>query len=486
MNNRITVLTNILWRFGERLGAQVVSFVVTIVIARLLEPEAFGVIALVNVFIEFADVLVASGFGSAVIQKKDADDLDYSSAFYFQMVLSGILYITIFVAAPFIQAFYGKQYSQMTVLVRVLGLRLFFVALNSMQNAYTSRHMQYKKFFFATIIGTVISAVVGIVAAWKGFGVWALVMQYMTNSIVDTLILWITVEWHPVLKFSFARLKLLYSFGWKMLASSLVDIAYQKMRDLLIGKMYSSADLAFYNRGSSYPGLVVSNINTSIDNVLFPVMSKEQNDRTALKKIVQRSIKSSSYLIYPMMMGLALCGRPLILLMLTEKWLPAVPYLQIFCFIFALQPINTANINAIKSMGRSDLYLKLGLLKDIIGIALLIIFARFGVIWIAISSAITSVFGMFLNVYPNMRLLDYSLSEQIADVSSSIFLTLAMGLCVYCVGLLSIPPFIMLCIQVLIGVIVYLTLSIMFKVDTFTYIWSIICNMRNKSDHKLQ
>lgn len=474
MDKRIKVLENLSWRFGERLCSRIVSFIVTIIIARILDPSDYGVIAMVNVFIELADVIVASGFGSAVIQKKDADELDYSSAFFFQLFLSAFLYAVIFFSAPYIQRFYGSQYELLTPVLRILGLRLFLVALNSMQNAYVSKHLQYKKFFFATIIGTIISAIVGIVAAYRGFGVWALVFQYLVNSIVNTFVLWITVEWHPILNFSFLRLKELYSYGWKLLVASLMDIGYQKMRDLLIGKVYSSSDLAYYNRGMSYPNLIVSNINTSIDNVIFPVMANEQDDTRVVKAMTRRSIKISSYIMFPMMMGLAICGEPLIRLMLTDKWMPAVPYLQIFCFVYAWQPVNTANLNAIKAMGRSDLYLFLGILKSILGIIAVIATVKYGVLWVAFSGAIVAILGSLINAFPNKKLMNYSYFEQLKDLASSAILTLVMSIPVYLVNFLLISDIIKLCIQILLGVTIYIGVSWIFRVESFTYMLDIL------------
>lgn len=474
MDKRIKVLSNLSWRFGERVCSRIVSFIVTIIIARILTPSDYGVIAMVNVFIELADVIVASGFGSAVIQKKDADELDYSSAFYFQVFLSAFLYAVIFFSAPYIQRFYGSQYELLTPVLRILGLRLFLVALNSMQNAYVSKHLQYKKFFFATIIGTLVSAIVGVVAAYRGFGVWALVLQYLINSIVNTFVLWVTVEWHPILRFSFLRLKKLYSYGWKLLTASLLDIGYQKMRDLLIGKVYTSSDLAYYNRGMSYPNLIVSNINTSIDNVIFPVMASEQDDTRLVKAMARRSIKISSYIMFPIMMGLAICGEPLIKLMLTEKWLPAVPYLQIFCFVYAWQPVHTANLNAIKAMGRSDLYLFLGILKSGIGILALAVSVKYGVLWVAFSSAIVAILGSLINAFPNKKLMNYSYFEQLRDLVPSAMLTLIMAIPVYLVNFLRVSDVVKLCIQIFLGVLIYLGLSWLFKVESFTYMLDIL------------
>lgn len=474
MDKRIKVLSNLSWRFGERVCSRIVSFVVTIIIARILDPSDYGVIAMVNVFIEFADVIVASGFGSAVIQKKDADELDYSSAFYFQLFLSAFMYAIIFFFSPYIQRFYGNQYELLTPVLRVLSLRLFLVALNSMQNAYVSKHLQYKKFFFATMIGTVISAIVGIASAYRGLGVWALVIQYLVDSIVNSLVLWITVEWHPILRFSFFRLKKLYSYGWKLLATSLLDIGYQKIRDLLIAKVYTSSDLAYYSRGMSYPNLIVTNINTSIDNVIFPVMANVQNDTNLVKAMARRSIKISSYIMFPMMMGLAICGETLIRLMLTDKWMPAVPYLQIFCFVYAWQPVNTANLNAIKAMGRSDLYLFLGILKSIIGIIAVVVSVKYGVLWVAFSSAITAILGSLINAFPNKKLMNYSYFEQLKDLAPSAILTLIMSIPVYLINLLCFSDIIKLCIQIFLGIIIYVGLSMLIKVDSFTYLLDIL------------
>ena len=351
------VITNFFWRFLERCGAQGVTFIVSIVLARLLDPTVYGTVALVTIFTTIMQVFVDSGMGNALIQKKDADDLDFSSVFYFNMAMCSVLYLIMFFAAPFIASFYRMP--ELTAIVRVLSFVVVISGVKNVQQAYVSRHLMFKRFFFSTLGGTIGAAVIGIAMAYLGFGVWALVVQMLFNAAVDTTILWITVKWRPKKMFSFQRLKSLFSYGWKLLASSLIDTVYNDLRQLIIGKKYSSGDLAYYNQGKKFPQLIVTNINTSIDSVLLPTMSKAQDDMAAVRSMTRRAIKTSTFLMMPAMIGLAVCAEPLVQLILTEKWLPCVLFLRIFCITYAFYPIHTANLNAIKAMGRSDLFLKL-------------------------------------------------------------------------------------------------------------------------------
>lgn len=483
-NVKKSAILGFIWRFSERMGAQFVTFIVSIVIARLLDPEDFGIIAMVNVFIALADVLVNSGFGNALIQKKNADEVDFSTVFYFQIAFSVVIYIVLFFTAPLISNFYGNEYELLTPILRVLGIRLFLTAINSVQNAVVSRGLLFKKFFFATLGGTILSAVLGIVSAYLGFGAWALVIQYLTNSIVDTIILWITVKWRPKWTFSFTRLKDLLSFGWKLLVSALLDTGYSKLRDLLIGKVYTASDLAYYNRGSSYPNLLVNNINVGIDSVLFPIMSNSQDDIDTVKNMTRRAIKTSCYIITPLMVGLAVVADSLIRIMLTDKWLPAVPYLQIYCFVYAFWPIHTANLNAIKALGRSDIFLKLEIIKKVIGILALLFSIRFGVFWVAFSGIFTTVVSSFINAFPNKKLMNYSYMEQLKDILPGVLLSVFMGGCVYCVNFLHLNNWLTLLIQVPLGVIIYIGLSALFKLESFTYVLDMIKPFINKIFNK--
>ena len=266
-----SVVKGFMWRFAERCGAQLVSFVVSIVLARILSPEDYGTIALVTVFTAILQVFVDSGLGTVLIQKKDADDLDFSSVFYFNFIVCLVLYAVMFLAAPYIALFYED--STLTSVIRVLSLTIVISGVKGIQQAYVSRNMLFKRFFFSTIGGTIFSAFLGIGMACAGFGVWALVAQQISNTAIDTLILWITVKWRPKKVFSWQRLKYLLSFGWKLLVSALLDTGYNNLRNLIIGKLYSPTDLAFYNQGDKFPKVIVTNINASIDSVLLPTMS---------------------------------------------------------------------------------------------------------------------------------------------------------------------------------------------------------------------
>ncbi len=468
MNTSGKVINNFIWRFAERCGAQGVTFIVSIVLARLLDPDVYGTIALVTVFTTIMQVFVDSGMGNALIQKKDADDLDFSSVFYFNLMMCSVLYLIMFVAAPFIASFYKTP--ELTPVVRVLSLVLIISGVKNVQQAYVSRNMLFKRFFFATLGGTIGAAVVGITMAYLGFGVWALVAQMLFNTAVDTIILWITVKWRPKKKFSFQRLKGLFSYGWKLLVSSLIDTVYRDLSQLIIGKKYSKADLAQYNQGQKFPQLIVTNINTSIDSVLLPTMSKAQDNAEAVKNMTRRAIKTSTYLIMPFMVGLAVCAEPLVKLILTEKWLPCVPFLRIFCFSFAFWPIHTANLNAIKAMGRSDLFLILEIIKKVIGLIAIVSTMFISVMAMAYSLLLTSITSQIINSWPNRKLLGYSYERQIMDMLPQIIISAVMGAIVYCVQFIGLNSLLTLFIQVPFGVFIYIALSKLFHIDSYEYL----------------
>ena len=465
-----STITNLLWRFAERCGAQAVSFLVSIILARLLAPEAYGTIALAMVFINILQVFVDSGMGTALIQKKDADDLDFSSVFYFNIAACLVLYAGLFLAAPSIAQFYGDP--ALTALVRALSLTVVVSGVRNIQQSYVSRHLLFKRFFFSTIGSTLASAVVGIAMAYAGFGVWALVGQSLSNVVTGTIILWATVPWRPRRMFSWQRLKSLLSFGWKLLVSSLLDTGYNNLRSLIIGKLYSSADLAYYNQGDKLPNLVITNINTSIDSVLLPTMANEQDDHARVRSMTRRAIKTSTYVMAPLMMGLAACAEPLIRLILTEKWLPCVPYLRIFCITYMFYPIHTANLNAIKALGRSDLFLKLEIAKKIVGLTILLCTMRHGVMAMAYSLLLSSVLGQIINSWPNRKLLRYHYLNQLADILPALLLACAMGLAVYCIQFLGWGDLPTLCVQVPVGAALYLAGSALLRLDSFLYLRS--------------
>ncbi len=468
----VKTMRNMLWRFFERMGAQIVTLVVSIVLARLLDPTVYGTIALVTVFTTIMQVFVDSGLGSALIQKKDADDLDFSTVFYFNIVFCTLMYAIMFFAAPLIGKFYDNM--ELVPIVRVLSLTLVISGLRNVQQAYISRKLLFKRFFFSTIGGTVGAAIVGIGMAYAGYGVWALVGQQVFNTLVGTVILWFVAGWRPKLMFSFRRLKGLFSFGWKLLVSSLIDTVYNDVRQLIIGKRYSSEDLAYYNQGKKYPQFFITNINSSINSVLFPTMSKEQEDKVRIKAMTRRAIRTSTYVMAPFMIGLAVCGTPLITLLLTEKWLDCVFFMQIFCITYIFFPIHTANLNAISAMGRSDLYLWLEIVKKAVGIASILITMWISVEAMAYSLLITTVLSTIINAFPNKKLLNYSWFEQMKDILPHIALAVLMGVPVFFMQYLPLPMIVVLALQVLVAAVIYVGLSALLKLETFYYLLNII------------
>lgn len=477
-NMKSKITSSFLWRFAERCGAQGVTFIVSIILARILDPEIYGVVALVTVFSGILEVFVDSGFGNALIQKKDADNLDFSTVFFFNIFICVLLYLLMFGISPIIARFYDRP--QLTSVIRVASITILISGVKNVQIAYVSRNMLFKRFFFATLGGTVGAAVIGIYMAYNGYGVWALVLQSLFNQIVDTIILWITVKWKPQRTFSVERLKILFSYGWKLLVASLLDAGYNKLRDLIIGKKYTANSLAYYSKGFAFPNTIALNINSSVDSVLLPTMSKMQDDYIALKAVTRRSIKICTFLMMPLMMGLAVCAEPIVRIVLTEKWIPCVPFLRVFCFTCSFWPVHTANTNAVKALGRSELYLKLEIIKKLIGLTAVLISMWFGVMAMAYSLLITCIIYLVIYSFPNKVLLGYSFFEQIKDIIPPIIISCVMGVIVYCITYLELNDWLTLIIQIPLGVLIYIGFSAIFKIDSYSYMKGIISGLLSR------
>lgn len=465
------VFSGLFWKFGERIGAQAVSFLVSVILARLLLPSDYGVVALITIFIDIANVFVSSGFGSALVQKKDADEIDFSSVFYFSIAMSWFLYAVVFVCAPAVAGFYGQEI--LTPVLRVMALKLPLAGINSVQHAYVQKHMMFKRFFFSTLIGTAGSAAVGIAMAYMGFGPWALVAQYLFNSTVDTVVLWFTVRWRPVKAFSGVRMGILFRFGWKMLCSELIHTSYSQIRSLIIGKVYTEKDLAFYNQGGKLPGILVTNINSSITSVLFPAMTLKQDDIGKLKEIVRTSIRVGSYIMWPLMAGLMVLSESVVRLVFTEKWLPCVPFMQIACIQYALEPVQTANVQAVKAMGKGRTFLIMEIVKKSFGVVMVVAVMYRGVMAIAVTAMIVTLFAAIVNSTPNRKYLGYTYREQAADLYPSVLLSAAMAVCVYFAGKAPLPPIARIAFQVVAGIAVYVFLSRILRVSQFAYLMGV-------------
>ena len=461
-------LSGFAYKFAERAGAQGINFLISIILARILMPEEYGVVALVTVFISICDVFVTYGFGNSLIVNKNSDQLDFSTCFFFGTFLSIVVYGLIFLTAPTLAAFYNNEL--LTPVIRVMGIRVVLAALNSVQHAFVSKYLMFKKFFYATLFGTVISGVIAAIMAYAGCGVWALVEQYLGNVFLDTVCLWIIVGWRPSFVFSFQRLKKIYQYGWKILVTGLVDTGYQQLRSLVIGKKYSSADLAYYNKGLMFPIFTNQLIEPTVNTVLFPALSQSNDNKAQMKDITRKVVRVATYLLAPVMVGLAVVAESLVVVILTEKWLPCVIFLRIGCIAYFVRPLMYIGDSVIKASGRSDLLLKLDLLGKAIGIILIVVTMQISVTWIAIGLSLTTVMATLIVMSASNRLIGYSIEAQCADVLPNFLLALVMGAIVWLVSFLGWSSIATLVTQVLLGVFFYVIASWVLKIDSFRFL----------------
>ena len=466
------VFSSLIWKFLERGGTQGIQFIIQLFLARLLTPKDYGTIALITIFINIAGVFIDSGFNTALIQQKDIDEEDISSVFYISLAISIIMYIILYFLAPIVANFYRIQ--ELIVIIRVLAITLIIGVFNSIQSAIISKKMEFKSFFFSNLGAIIISGIVGVILAYRGFGIWALVCQQIISQIVTFIILNLIVKWRPRLLFSIKKVKKLFSYGSKLLCSGLIDTVYRNIVGLIVGRAYSSTMLAYYNRGDSFPALIVGNINGSIQAVIFPALALVQHDKEKVKELMRRAVTTSSFIVFPAMFGLMAIAEPMIKLILTGKWLPCVPYLRVFCLSYALWPIHTANLQAINAIGRSDIFLKLEIVKKIVGISILLITSRYSPYMMALGVVFSGIIGSFINSYPNKKLLSYSYLEQMKDILPSLILSIIMGVIVYSIVLLEFSNLLTIIIQIIIGGISYIGLSYLFKLECFMYLLNII------------
>ena len=465
------------WATMERFVVQAVSFVVGMVLARLLSPTDYGTVALLSLFFAIAGSLASCGFGNALVQKKEVSELEFNSVFYISLLVSIVIYAIFFFTAPWIADFYKTPI--LKSVVRVSALSFIFNAINSVQGAELSRKMLFDRRFKISLITCVVSSVCGITFAYLGWGVWALVISSLFTSIASVMAYWFIIAWRPKLMFSFASLKGLFSYGWKMSVAGLVHTAYANLSGFLIGKFYSPADLAFVNKGRSMPNLIMSAVDGTINSVSFPALAQLQDQKTKVRDGMRRMIQCSTFLVFPLLAGLCICARPLIVLLYGDKWVEAIPYVMIACFTFSLLPFHTINTNAISAMGRSDVFLLLDCIKKIVGIIVIVVSLRYGVIVFMLSVAfIQSPFAVFVNTFANGRLLGYNLWMQLRDIAPSALLTAVMATVVVAVRvairplLISIPMesgalAVDLILSAIVGFTVYIALSLKFKPRPF-------------------
>ena len=464
------------WKMLEKLSNYGIQLILQIILARLLAPSKFGIISISIVFINIATVFFQGGFSEAIIQKQDSDNKTYSSVLYFSMAISIICYIILYISSDYIAGFYKIR--ELNSVLKILGTIFFIGPFVSIQEAILRKNMEFKILFTTKTIAAFISGIIGVITAYMNYGIWALVIQHIINNIFIALLLYTQLKWIPMFTLSVVEIKSLFSFGWKLQVSSFIDTLYKELTNLIIGKKYVPSVLAFYTRGSEFPQVIVGSLNNSIQSVIFPALASIQSQPDEVKKLMRRGIMLSSYIIFPSMIGLFVIAEPLVRVLLTDKWLSSVPYIRIFCLSYALWPIHTTNLQAINAIGRSDIFLKLEIIKKISGIIIIFITYRYSPYIMAIGVLANGIIGSFINAYPNQKLLNYSYLEQLKDIYPSFVISLIMGIGLYYTNYLKISDIFKLVLQLCFGCSIYMLLSYIFKVESYIYIVKTIKNYK--------
>ncbi len=473
-----TVSASMIYKTLERYVVLAFQMIVQIIIARILAPSDYGLISMMMVFIAIANVFVQNGFNMAVVQKKDADVTDFSTALIINVLIGSVLYLGIVVFSPSIAIFYNQPY--ITKCMPVMALLLIVGAVNSIQIAIANRQMQFKNLFKCNVVASFSSGVLGISAALIGLGVWALIIQQLTNSVVLSIMLYLQQHWKPNWVFDRKRAGELFAFGWKLLAAGLLNQVYNELNSLVIGRRYTSSDLAFYTKGSQFPKYVTTGVDSSISTVMFSAFSKNQNNRDALHEQMKKSVVVNSYLIFPILTFLAVAAEPIIKLLLTDKWLPMVPYMQICCLIFAFHPLASTQMQAIAAVGRSDVRLKIEILKKGIGVLLLILMMDKGPMGIAISAAITGILGVIIGAVAGKVTTGYPLKSLITDLFPISIASIIMGLPMFFIGKIPVPSVLLVVLELLAGIVTYWGISIVFDFYGYSYLKNYLKEKKNK------
>lgn len=463
-------VSSLVWKLLERGGNQIIQLAVQVVLARILVPEDFGALAIMLVFVNIGNAIVQSGLNTAIVQAPEIDEGDCSTIFWMSFVISIILYFGTFIFAPAVATFYSMP--AIVWPLRVLCLILPLGAFNSVQIAIVQRRLQFRKIFIATMFAVVSSAVFGIGLAAAGTGIWALVVQQLVYQAVSCVVMAFQVRWRPRFVFVASRASRLFSFGWKLLASGLLEQVYESLSDLIIGKQFSATSLGLVSQGKKYPAALGSMLDGAIQPVMLSAVSRVQADVYYVKRLVRRALKTSTFFIVPSMTLFAVAAEPIVGIVLGEKWLVCVPFLQMYCFIYALLPIHTTNLQALNGMGRSDLFLKLELIKKAYGICF-ILFAAFvlkDVYLMVAMYMVTGIISTFVNAYPNKRVIGYSYSEQIRDIAPAFVISaIAGGFALFC-GSFVASPGLQILVEVALMAIIYFGIAGIFKLEAFEYL----------------
>lgn len=469
-SSRHVIISSLLWKMFERGGNAVVQLAVQIVMARLLAPEQFGMLSIMLVFVNLGNVVVQSGMNTALIQAPEVHRIDCSTVFWMSFAISAVLYAAVFLAAPAISSFYDL--SGLVWPLRALTLLLVVNAYNAVQIALITRRLEMRKIFNATLISSAVSAACGIGCALAGAGVWALVAQQLSYQVSNCLAHAVQLDWRPHLEFSIASARRLFGFGSRLLASGLLDQGYQSLSDLIIGRQFSASSLGYVSQGKKYPQAIGNLLDGATQPVMLSAVSRVQDDAAQVKRLVRRALKTSTFLIAPAMVLFATVAPSLVPLLLGDQWRDSVWFMQVYCLVYALLPIHTTNLQALNGVGRSDLFLKLEVIKKGYGIVA-IFFCAFvlrDVRLMVASYLATDIVSTFVNAWPNRRVIGYSYGEQVRDICPAFLMAAVSATAASLVGALSLPTLSVIALQIVVFAIVYVGLSALFKVEEFAYL----------------
>ena len=470
------VAKGVIWIMLARGGVQTVHFLVALVLARLLAPGDYGTVALVSVFITFSDILLDCGVCSALVRKKDAVSADYSTVFYLNLSMSILFYLLLFSIAPLVARFYDV--AELCPMMRVLAVNVVFKGLSDIQEAVLRKKMLFKLSFRISWPKVVVASAVGIWLAFAGYGPWALVWSSVSGAAVDALMRQIVVAWRPTLEFSWASARELFGFGWKFAAARVMQSIGSSVSSLCIGRIYSRADLAFYSKGSHLPKVLENFAQMALGRAAFPALSRIQDDMPRLRSAMRRMIRMSTFLCFPVLVLCTVLAKPLMVVLFGEKWLPAAPFVGVACIALAFRPFDAINFQAINAIGRSDIYLRLMVLRRVLGLAILVSTIRFGVLQFALAMAIFhGPVSVLINAWPNRRLLGYGFAMQLRDVFPSLLLAAAMSAVVGAVAASPLPAYAALAVGAAAGVSAYACLAVALRYGPVVELLNVVASV---------
>lgn len=480
MDNTNKAANGVKWQMLERVLTAAVQFLISVLLARLVLPDEYGIISLVTVFITLADLLVTSGFGTALIQKKNIDDADINTVFIFSTVVSLVLWGILYVSAPFLAAFY--EIPVITSVLRIYALIIWPYAISGLLRSLYMRELRFKVLFFMSAIPLIISGIVGVVVALYGGGVYALVVQNLTNAYGGLLLIWIASRRKFRFCFSRNRVSELWKYSSKLLVANIADVAYKNIYTLSIPKFFSDRILGFYSYGRQIPNVVFSTFNGAIVASMFPVFARKQDDIADLKQSLRKTVRSCNFFFFPIMMGIIALARPIIIILLGNEWAESAWFLQFFCFIYGMHHVQNLNFQAISACGRSDVFLKYEMIKKVIGIVIMVVTLPLGIKWLMWGQIANMVIALMLNIYPNKKWLQYSLREQLTDLLPYAILVIIMYLAVTGCGILVVDMNLYLAtvLQVILGVVVYIAVAAVFKIEELRDVWNMVKNRGRK------